>query len=48
LGGQALGFLSGEWRGVAGRPRAQIYTAIIILIAAMVIFAFANTLAQPG
>jgi hypothetical protein len=48
LGGQALGFISGEWKGVTGRPRVQIYTAIIILIAAMVIFAFANTLAQPS
>jgi hypothetical protein len=48
LGGQALGFVSGEWRGIAGRPRAQIYAAIVILVAAMVIFAFANTLAQPG
>jgi hypothetical protein len=48
LGGQALGFISGEWRGVTGKPRAEIYTAIIILIAAMVIFAFANTLAKPS
>jgi hypothetical protein len=45
LGGQALGFLSGEWKGVTGRPLAQIIAAIVILIAAMVIFAFAKTLA---
>ncbi len=48
LGGQALGFVSGEWRRVAGRPRTQIFAAIAILVAAMVIFAFAKTLAQPG
>lgn len=46
LGGQMLGFVSGEWRGVHGRPRRQIYTAIVILIGAMVIFAFANSLGQ--
>ncbi len=46
LGGQMLGFVSGEWRGVHGRPRMQIYLAIVILIAAMAIFAFANSLGQ--
>jgi hypothetical protein len=48
LGGQFLGFVSGEWRGVGGRPRAQIYGAIVILIVAMMIFALANALAQQG
>jgi L-rhamnose-H+ transport protein len=37
LGGQGLGFVSGEWRGVHGKPRFQIYLAIAILVLAMVI-----------
>jgi len=44
LGAQGLGFLSGEWRGVSGRPRTQIYLAIVILIIATVIMAFGNSL----
>ena len=42
LGGQILGFLSGEWRGVGGKPRRQIYAAILLLIAAMAIMACAK------
>ncbi len=45
LGGQALGFFSGEWRGVSGKPRAQIYLAIAVLLLSMGIFAFANSFA---
>jgi L-rhamnose-H+ transport protein len=43
LGGQLLGFASGEWRGVAGKPRLQIYAAILILIAAMIVMASAKS-----
>jgi hypothetical protein len=46
IGGQGLGFVSGEWRGVHGRPRIQMYLAIAILIAASVILAYGNTLAR--
>jgi hypothetical protein len=42
LGGQMLGFASGEWRGVSGTPRMQIYAAILILIVAMVVMAMAK------
>lgn len=45
LGGQAVGFLSGEWRGVHGRPRTQMYLAILVIIVAACIVAFGNT--QP-
>jgi hypothetical protein len=49
LGGQALGFLSGEWRGVSGRPRRHIYCAIGVLVLSMVILALGNSLASaPG
>jgi L-rhamnose-H+ transport protein len=42
LGGQMLGFASGEWRGVSGTPRIQIYLAIIVLILAMLVMALAQ------
>lgn len=44
VGGQGLGFISGEWRGVAGRPRQQMYVAIAFLLIAAVIMAYSNTL----
>jgi len=43
LGGQVLGFASGEWRGVTGKPRMQIYLAIGVLLISMVILARGNT-----
>jgi hypothetical protein len=45
-GAQLLGFVSGEWRGVQGTPRRQMYVAIGILVAAAVIMAFGNTLGK--
>jgi L-rhamnose-H+ transport protein len=39
LGGQAVGFVAGEWRGVRGAPRLQMYWAIVLLIVAAVIMA---------
>jgi hypothetical protein len=45
-GSQAVGFISGEWRGVLGRPRSLMYIAIAILIIAAVIMAFGNSLAK--
>ena len=42
LGGQILGFLSGEWRGVEGTPRRQIYLAVLLLIVAMTVMACAK------
>jgi L-rhamnose-H+ transport protein len=44
IGGQGLGFIGGEWRGVNGRPRRTMYLAIATLIAAMIIMAYSNTL----
>jgi hypothetical protein len=44
VGGQGLGFISGEWRGVGGAPRRRMYLAIAALIVATIIMAFANTL----
>ena len=45
-GSQGVGFISGEWRGVLGKPRFQMYAAIIILIVAAMIMAYGNTLAK--
>ena len=44
VGGQGLGFISGEWRGVHGKPRRQMYFAIALLIVATIIMAYANTI----
>jgi hypothetical protein len=44
MGGQAVGFLGGEWRGVRGRPLFQIASAIVILIIAVAVMAFGSTL----
>ena len=43
-GGQLLGFISGEWRGVHGKPRRQMYLAIAVLIVAALIMASGNAL----
>ena len=45
-GTQALGFVSGEWRGVEGKPRMQMYLAIAIFIVAAAVLAYSNTLAK--
>jgi len=45
-GTQLLGFISGEWRGVHGKPRVQMYIALAILLVAAVVMAYGNTLAK--
>ena len=46
MGGQIAGFFGGEWKGVYGKPRIQMYIALMILIIAMIILAYSNTLAR--
>ncbi len=46
LGSQGVGFISGEWRGVQGTPKLQMYLAILILIVAAIVLAYGNTLAK--
>ncbi len=42
LGGQGLGFISGEWRGIGGRPRWQMYVAIALLLVAVGLMALGS------
>jgi L-rhamnose-H+ transport protein len=46
LGNQAVGFISGEWKGVLGSPRIQMYLAILLLLSAAAVLAYGNTLAK--
>jgi hypothetical protein len=44
VGNQLVGFVSGEWRGVNGRPRKIMFTSLVIILSAVIIFAFSNTM----
>lgn len=44
LSAQGLGWISGEWRGVHGKPIRQMIFAIVILVCAAAIMAYAGTL----
>jgi len=44
MGNQAVGFLSGEWKNIYGKPRRLMYTALIILAAAILIVAVSTIL----
>lgn len=46
MGSQGVGFISGEWRGVHGTPRLQMYSAVVLLLIAAVIMAYGKTLAK--
>ncbi|OHB55533.1 MAG: hypothetical protein A2Y12_03750 [Planctomycetes bacterium GWF2_42_9] len=43
IGGQAVGFIGGEWKNVYGTPRNQMYLTIALLIVAAIIMAFGNS-----
>ncbi len=44
LAAQGLGWISGEWRGVHGKPVYQMLTAVSVLVVAAGIMAYASTL----
>jgi len=46
LGGQGVGFISGEWKGVFGTPRRLMYAAIGVLVLAALVMAYGNSLAK--
>jgi TRAP-type C4-dicarboxylate transport system permease small subunit len=42
IGGQGVGFISGEWHGVHGKPRNRMYLALVLLMVAAAIMAYGN------
>jgi hypothetical protein len=46
LGGQAVGFLGGEWRGVSSGLRVRMYAAIVTLVIASAIMSYGNAMGQ--
>jgi L-rhamnose-H+ transport protein len=46
LGGQAVGYVSGEWRQVSGRPRRLMWISIGLLLMAALIMILGNSLAE--
>ncbi len=44
LAAQGLGWFSGEWKGVHGKPIWQMGTAVVILVGAAAVMAYASTL----
>jgi len=46
IGNQSVGFIGGEWKGVYGKPRNQMYLSILVLILAAVIMAGGNYVAS--
>lgn len=46
LGGQIVGFASGEWQGVDDLARRRIHWAIVLLIVAMAVLTYGNTLVK--
>jgi hypothetical protein len=44
LGNQVVGFANGEWRGVTGKSPVRMYWAITLLVLAIGILSFSNTL----
>jgi hypothetical protein len=45
LAAQGLGWISGEWRGIHGKPIRQMIFAVVILVCAAAIMSYAGTLA---
>jgi hypothetical protein len=43
-GGQGVGFISGEWKGVYGKPRWQLFAAIALLLVASYILIYSKSL----
>lgn len=45
LGNQIVGFVSGEWKGVKGKPRRIMYLSLSIILIAIIIFAYSRKIA---
>jgi hypothetical protein len=46
MGSQGVGFASGEWRGIEGRPRRLMIAAIVVLVIAVAVMVYARTVAE--
>ena len=44
IGGTFLGFFAGEWRGVVGTPRRQIFAAISVIVLAVAVLTYSKVL----
>ena len=44
MGNQAVGFFFGEWKNVYGKPRRLMYTALVVLVVAVLIVALSNNI----
>jgi L-rhamnose-H+ transport protein len=42
-GNQIVGFMSGEWRGIRGKPRMYMYSALLVLILGVIVLAITNS-----
>ncbi|MEK7680906.1 MAG: L-rhamnose/proton symporter RhaT [Patescibacteria group bacterium] len=42
ISGQGVGFISGEWKGISGKPINQMITAGVLLVLAVVLMVFAR------
>jgi L-rhamnose-H+ transport protein len=46
VGGQTIGFVGGEWKGVKGKPRKMMYLGLFVILVAIIILAYSNVLIQ--
>jgi hypothetical protein len=44
VGSQLVGFIGGEWKGVGGKPRNRMYWGLIIILIAVLVFSYSNTI----
>jgi len=44
VGNQLVGFVGGEWKGVVGKPRRLMYIGLGIILIAVIVFSYSNTI----
>jgi L-rhamnose-H+ transport protein len=44
IGNQLVGFIGGEWKGINGKPRNLMYLGLTIILLAVCVFAYSNTI----
>ncbi len=45
VGNQLVGFAGGEWKGVNGKPRKTMYLGLVIILIAVIVFSYCDTIA---